>query len=155
MRRGTNSRILRVLAAFAVPTLMVGCQIPGGSFGQEPLQTRFAALTKVAIQAEPKPARPDHYTPTPRIAAEPIVLAGHAQSVAGPVATLDRICQPFAAQFGYEPAGSMQNHRARMSAGAAMGWSVTTLERQVFRLPIAVQALLTNAYRRLTGNIIR
>jgi hypothetical protein len=86
MRPGSNSRILHVLAAFAVLSLIVGCQIPGGSFGQEPLQTRFAALTKVAIQTEPEPARPDHYTPAPRMAAEPVVLAKHASPVERPAA---------------------------------------------------------------------
>lgn len=86
MRIGSNSRSLRVLAAFAALVLLVGCQIPGGSFGQEPLQTRFAALTKVAIQAEPQPVRPNRYTPTPQMAAEPVVLAGHAPTAAAPIA---------------------------------------------------------------------
>jgi len=86
MRPGSKSRALRVLAAFTTLVLLVGCQIPGGTFGQEPLQTRFAALTKVAIEAEPKPARPDRYTPTPRMASEPVVLAGHAPNFVGPVA---------------------------------------------------------------------
>jgi hypothetical protein len=70
-------------------------------------------------------------------------------------ATLDRICQPFAMQFGYAPAELGGAKGRRGPAGAAIGWSVTALERQVFKLPISVQALLINTYRRLTGNVIR
>jgi hypothetical protein len=71
------------------------------------------------------------------------------------VATADRICQPFAATFGYEPAEAAGAKPSRVAAGAAIGWGVTALERQVFKLPISLQALVINTYRRLTGNVIR
>lgn len=73
----------------------------------------------------------------------------------GQVAAADRICQPFAAQFGYAPSEHAGLKAGLGAAGAAIGWGVTALERQVFQLPISVQALVINAYRRLTGNVIR
>ena len=71
----------------------------------------------------------------------------------GQVSALDRICQPFAATLGYEPAEPIVAKGSRVSTGAAIGWGVTALERQVFKLPVSVQALLINTYRRLTGTL--
>ena len=84
-------------------------------------------------------------------------LAGqwHTALTPGQVATLDRICQPFAGTFGYEPVETPGATASRGVAGAALGWGVTALERQVFKLPVPVQALVINTYRRLTGNVIR
>jgi hypothetical protein len=70
------------------------------------------------------------------------------------VATLDGICQPLAARFGYEPAHSISRRASRISPGAAVAWGLTTLERVVFRLPIGMQVRLNDTYRRLTGNVI-
>lgn len=71
------------------------------------------------------------------------------------VEEIDRICQPFAAQFGYEPARPTRRRSFGISSGAAIGWGLTTLERHAFRLPVGVQTLINNAYRRFTGNLIR
>jgi hypothetical protein len=43
----------------------------------------------------------------------------------------------------------------RAYAGIALGWTVTALERSLFRFPVSLQALVIGTYRRLTGNIIR
>jgi hypothetical protein len=64
----------------------------------------------------------------------------------------DRICQPLGARFGYLPETPA---RRRAYAGVALGWAVTTLERSLFRFPVALQALVIRTYRRLTGNVIR
>lgn len=84
-------------------------------------------------------------------------LAGQWRTTLTPtqVATADRICQQFAATFAYEPAETAGAKASHVAAGAAIGWGVTALERQVFKLPISVQALVINTYRRLTGNVIR
>ena len=80
------------LFVIAALVLLVGCQIPGGSFGQEPLQTRFAALTKVAIQAEPqtffhggKSFRHDFHAPLTGLSAAvfPASLHGHSDAARG------------------------------------------------------------------------
>ncbi len=82
MRADRISRTLRVLAAFSVLSLLVGCQIPRGSFGHEPLQTRFAAMAKSAGEGEPKPTPADRYAPPARTASvEPVVLAKHVAPV--------------------------------------------------------------------------
>jgi hypothetical protein len=70
------------------------------------------------------------------------------------VALLDRICQPLGRRFGYEPADADSTPR-RGAGGVLLGWTVTWLERVLFRLPVRFQAAIIRAYRRLTGNVIR
>lgn len=81
-------------------------------------------------------------------------LAGQWRGSLSPdeVATLDRICQPFAKELGYAPAEPTAGN-SRLPAGVALGWSITALERLMFRLPVSLQGLLITTYRRLTGTI--
>ena len=79
MRAERKNNAILALASVAALTLFVGCQIPGGSFGSEPLQTRFAALTRNAVEAETEPRRPERYVPPVRVTQdEPVVIAGKA-----------------------------------------------------------------------------
>lgn len=52
MQADRKGQALRVFAAVAALTFLAGCRIPGASFGNEPLQLRFAAVTRSAIQAD-------------------------------------------------------------------------------------------------------
>jgi hypothetical protein len=67
-----------VLAAAAALTTLIGCRIPGASFGTEPLQLRFAEATRQAVIAEEarSPTVPFRM-PLRTTEAEPIVLAVH------------------------------------------------------------------------------
>jgi hypothetical protein len=65
MRAGRKSGVLRVLAAAVTLSMLAGCQIPGASFGTDPLQTRFAEMTRRSVEAEeqspqcaPEPSQP-------------------------------------------------------------------------------------------------
>lgn len=76
MRAGRRDRAIRVLAAAAALMILVGCRIPGASFGTEPLQLRFAEATRQAIIAEEaRPQAAPYRTPLRTAEAEPIVLA--------------------------------------------------------------------------------
>ena len=71
-----NWKNLTIAAAAA--TLLAGCQVPGGSFASEPMQLRFAAMTRSALAAdEARPCDP-YAAPVRLTAAEPIVIAGKA-----------------------------------------------------------------------------
>lgn len=79
MRAEQKNRAVFALAAVAALTLFVGCRIPGGSFGDEPLQTRFAALTRNAAEAGTEPRPQERAVPPMRVTQdEPVVIAGKA-----------------------------------------------------------------------------
>ena len=79
MRAERKNRVILALASVAAFTLFAGCQIPGGSFGSEPLQTRFAALTRNAVEAETEPRLQKRDIPPVRVTQdEPVVIAGKA-----------------------------------------------------------------------------
>ena len=87
MRAGTQSRVKHVLTAFAVTILLVGCRIPGATFGTEPMQLRFGRMTEQAIAGglarEARPGSSESTVPPVKESmAQPIILAGHA--VPGP-----------------------------------------------------------------------
>jgi DMSO/TMAO reductase YedYZ molybdopterin-dependent catalytic subunit len=78
MRADQKRRTLRLLAAIAALTLLAGCRIPGATLGTEPLQLRFAAMTRTAIEAQNDAAPSDRYEPPARVtSAEPVVLAAN------------------------------------------------------------------------------
>lgn len=84
MRAGRNQRAFRVTAAAFALGLLVGCRVPGASFGTEPLQLRFSAATRQAIDAEAI-IEERHRSTTPQSEpmrqslSEPIVLAAYEQ----------------------------------------------------------------------------
>ena len=79
MRAERKNRAILAAAAVAAFTSFVGCQIPGGSFGDEALQTRFAALTRNAVEAEDEPRPDERYVPPARVTeVERVVIAGKA-----------------------------------------------------------------------------
>lgn len=67
MRAGRKSGVLHVLAAAVTLSLLAGCQIPGASFGTDPLQTRFAEMTRRSVEAEEQATQsapePSHTAP--------------------------------------------------------------------------------------------
>jgi hypothetical protein len=69
------------------------------------------------------------------------------------LAIADRVCQPLGAELGYQPAADGAT-RLRVAPGVFLGWSVTELERSLFRLPLEPRTAIIRAYRRLTGNRI-
>lgn len=82
-------------------------------------------------------------------------LSGRWQQSFSPkeIATMDRICQPLGATLGYAPAADAPE--SGWPLGVGLGWTMTQLERMLFRFPIAVQAIVLGAYRRLTGTVVR
>jgi hypothetical protein len=68
------------------------------------------------------------------------------------VAMLDRICQPLGERLGYPAASKIRGSAAPM--GVAYGWTITALEKLLFRFPLIPRILIIKAYRRLTGNVI-
>ena len=66
---------LGLVTSFSVAS-MLGCQVPGGSFGSEPLQIRFAEAVKVSVKAIDHSRYEDH-GPQRTTSESPMILAGH------------------------------------------------------------------------------
>lgn len=75
MHADRTSRTFRVLASVFASALLVGCQIPGGSFGHEPLQMRLAELTRVAVEADAARAAAPEAAPERSVPERPVILA--------------------------------------------------------------------------------
>ncbi len=79
MIRRTDARVRNVknlVLTIAASGLLVGCQVPGGSFGREPMQLRFAEMTCSALAVEDAgPTSP--YAAPVRPAGESIAVAAH------------------------------------------------------------------------------
>jgi hypothetical protein len=69
------------------------------------------------------------------------------------IAMADRVCQPLGAELGYQPAADGAS-LLRVAPGVLLGWSMTELERLLFRLPLELRTMIIRGYRRLTGNRI-
>jgi hypothetical protein len=69
------------------------------------------------------------------------------------IAMADDVCQPLGAKLGYEPAAD-NAPLLRVAPGILLGWSMTEIERLVFRLPLRLRTTVIRGYRRLTGNRI-
>lgn len=67
----------------------------------------------------------------------------------------DGICQPFAADFGYEPANQASRFAPKRALfGVAWGHVVSAAERFIFRLPLWLRTRIIHGYRIATGNKI-
>lgn len=76
MRQASAIRqiLLGILGSVAVASL-IGCQVPGGSYGTEPLQIRFAEAVKVSLQTSPSPDAKPYHSPDRTASANTIILA--------------------------------------------------------------------------------
>lgn len=64
------------------------------------------------------------------------------------------VCDATARRFGYR--SELPKNKALLPAtlpGVAYGWFVTFLEKNVYRLPVALQMTIINGYRRMTKSI--
>ncbi|MGC1272110.1 MAG: hypothetical protein WBC44_00275 [Planctomycetaceae bacterium] len=88
MRAGRIQRAILVTSAALGLALLAGCRVPGASFGTEPLQLRFAAATRQAIDAKAaerapqlRPAVPSNEPKRESLAEPAVLVANEARDV--------------------------------------------------------------------------